>query len=51
MERGSVKHGAWKDDELEHEAAEAARPNPSVRPDQWPDPEDPETAPGTEPHR
>jgi hypothetical protein len=40
------------DDELEHEAAEAARPNPSLRPDQWPDPEAPAeeaAGPGAEP--
>lgn len=41
MERGSSKHGPRMDDELEREAVEAARPNPSVRGDQWPDPEDP----------
>lgn len=29
------------DDELEREAAEAARPNPPVRGENWPDPEDP----------
>jgi hypothetical protein len=41
-----MKHGARVDEELEREAAEAARPNPSVRADQWPDPEDPATLPG-----
>ena len=29
------------DDELEREAAEVARPNPPVRGEHWPDPEDP----------
>ncbi|HTK61018.1 MAG TPA: hypothetical protein VL595_01535 [Pseudonocardia sp.] len=41
MERGSAKHGPRMDDELEREAVEAAKANPPVRGDQWPDPEDP----------
>lgn len=34
------------DEELEREAAEAARPTPAVRPDQWPDPDAPPPRPG-----
>jgi hypothetical protein len=34
------------DEELEREAEEAARPNPAVRPGQWPDPDAPPPRPG-----
>lgn len=43
MERGSDKHGAWQDDELDREAMAERRANPPVRGDNWPDPEDPYT--------
>jgi hypothetical protein len=46
MERGSAKHGPRIDEEMEREAAEMARATPSVRAEQWPDPEEPEARPG-----
>jgi hypothetical protein len=46
MERGSAKHGARVDEEMEREAAEMARATPSVRAEQWPDPEEPLARPG-----
>ena len=46
MERGSAKHGPRVDEEMEREAAEMARATPSVRAEQWPDPEEPLARPG-----
>ncbi|HTF47800.1 MAG TPA: hypothetical protein VK735_10155 [Pseudonocardia sp.] len=48
MERGSSKHGPRMDEELEREATEAARPNPVVRGELWPDPEEPRPRPGSQ---
>ena len=36
------------DEELEREATEAARPNPAVRAEQWPDPDEPRSRPGSQ---
>jgi hypothetical protein len=41
MERGSAKHSPRLDDELEREAIIAARANPPVRPQDFPDPDEP----------